>query len=697
MKYCTTILISEHIRLDLFTAEMFRVRVSELPGEKFPEKYEIPFAVGRTSPWEAVEYRADGETDSTMVAVRTEKFVVYVRKDTGAFMVETLQGRRLYPEVAPRYGMFKNHCILFDAASFWKEESSCSRYSHWFYRRETGRYDILLKEDALLDTYFIRAETYQKGYALLNELVGAEPMLPKKGYGYYQTQHLGAKGSQPLLMQTAALLRERDIPCDTLILDYEWGDGANGGEEVPWGSRLDWSDAYCWPKSPADMIAELHEMHFDVMTIRHSIPSYEGRMDEDWVCAEYAAGLWWEKLQEQLEIGVAGTWQDTRRTDITNARIYAGLEERTGKRVSMLSDYDLYRDSCWTKDCVMTPEKQKIGGRRSPFFWTGDAAVKTWEDLAFQIYGIVNEHGALKGITYLTNDGFRPGGRELAVRCDQFLCFNSVARSHNHKPWQSSGGGDDLSERMAIGKERERETEEERSAAELLGLDRPNPVQEEIIRKFLKLRYRLLPYLYSAARECFDTGLPVTRPFMAAFEADKNCCENQYPMQYMFGKDILVCPVWHAGNAMEVYLPEGCDWVNFFTGECFGGGQKIVADVSDLSVFPVFVKSGAVIPMRTEKNWIDGEEEDLILKIFGEGAGECDLYEDDGVSLGYRRGEYAVTKIFSRSSGAGVEINVLPAVGSYKGMSPERSIALEWQGKTVRVRQKKGERIKITL
>src|SRR5699024_2028344 len=138
-----------------------------------------------------------------------------------AFMVETLQGRRLYPEVAPRYGMFKNHCILFDAASFWKEESNSSRYSHWFYRRETGRYDILLKEDALLDTYFIRAETYQKGYALLNELVGAEPMLPKKGYGYYQTQHLGAKGSQPLLMQTAALLRERDIPCDTLILDYE--------------------------------------------------------------------------------------------------------------------------------------------------------------------------------------------------------------------------------------------------------------------------------------------------------------------------------------------------------------------------------------------------------------------------------------------------------------------------------------------
>ena len=229
MQHRTTIPISDHIRLDLFTAQMFRRPVSALPAVTFPEKYEIPFAVGRTSPWEAVEYRADGETDSTMVAVRTEKFVVYVRKDTGTFMVETLQGRRLYPEAAPRYGMFKNHCILFDAASFWKEESSSSRYSHWFYRRETGRYDILLKEDALLDTYFIRAETYQNGYALLNELVGAEPMLRKKGYGNYQTQHLGAKGSHPLLMPTAARLREPATHPDPPTLTSSGGAGAPGG------------------------------------------------------------------------------------------------------------------------------------------------------------------------------------------------------------------------------------------------------------------------------------------------------------------------------------------------------------------------------------------------------------------------------------------------------------------------------------
>lgn len=457
-QYCERIPISGNIRLDLFTAVSFRVRISSLNGEPFPEQFEISFAVGKVTPWEPVPYEADHVSDSTMVVVKTAKIVVYVRKDTGTFMVEDLGGRRLYPEAASRYGMFKNHCIIFDSANFWQEETDCSRYAHWFYDRSTHSYDILLKEDVLFDTFFIYGETYKEGYALFNQLVGAEPMLPKKGYGYYQTQHLGAEGNQSLFLQMAQLLREKDIPCDTLILDFEWGDGAANGKEVPWGSRLDWSPEYSAPLTPGEMIAKLKEMHFDVMTIHHSIPDYAGRMDEGWVCRPYPYDVWWEKMQEQLAIGVVGTWQDTRQNDVTDQRIYDEFERRTDKRVTMLSNYDLYRDSCWTKDCVMTPKKQKIGGRRTPFYWTGDSRVKTWEDLAFQIRGIVNEHGALKGISYLTNDGFRPGGRELAARSDAFLAFNSVARSHNHKPWQSETG-EELAERMAIGKKQEEQGE----------------------------------------------------------------------------------------------------------------------------------------------------------------------------------------------------------------------------------------------
>ena len=93
----THIAVDDKIRLDLFTAESFRVRLSSLNGEPFPEQFEIPFAVGKVTPWESVPYEADRMTDSTMVVIKTEKLVIYVRKDSGSFMVETPNGKRLYP------------------------------------------------------------------------------------------------------------------------------------------------------------------------------------------------------------------------------------------------------------------------------------------------------------------------------------------------------------------------------------------------------------------------------------------------------------------------------------------------------------------------------------------------------------------------------------------------------------------------
>lgn len=692
--YCEQICISENIRLDLFTAESFRIRFSDLNGEPFPKEYEIPFAIGKTTPWKRVKYTADCTTDSTIVAVKTEKLHIFVRKNSGTFIVETPEGKRLYPENAPRFGMFKNHCIVFDSANFWNDETNCSRYAHWFYNPKTELYDILLKDDKLFDIYFIYAETYKKGYALFNELVGAEPMLPRKGYGYYQTQHLSWEGSQSLLLRTAELLRERDIPCDTLIIDFEWGDGADGGKEQPWGSRLDWSSEYCKPYSIEKMLQILKEQHFDVMTIRHSIPEYNGRFDEEWVCEEFDADLWWSKMQEQLNIGVVGTWQDTRQTDVTNARIYSGLEKRTKKRVSMLSNYDLYRDSSWTKDCVFTPRKQKIGGRRTPFYWTGDAKTETWEDLRCQLNGIVNEHGALKGISYITNDGFRPGGITLGVRSDQFLALSAVARSHSCKPWEAPKNANELAERMAIDKEKE-SVKSSHTADELLGLTAISEFQEDIIRKFLKLRYSLLPYIYSTARECYDTGLPITRPLMVAFEEDTNCNCNQYPYEYMLGNDILVCPVYDNCGKMQVYLPPGCNWINFFDGTTFAGGKSYSVDTSDLSQLPLFIRCGAIIPMRKDKNWIDGEDNELILKIFGSESGECVLYEDDGFSLEYRNGKCAFTKISFDAKAKLITINAVR--GDYANMKPQRKISVIYNKKTKTVLQNKYETIEISL
>lgn len=678
MKYCTHIEISEGIRLDLFTDTCFRIRVSSLAEEPFPEQFEIPFAVGHTEAWKEVSHTADYQSDSTMVAVCTAKLCIYVRKNTGRFMVFSADGTRLYPVDAPKFGMFANHCVVFDAASYFNEYSACSRYCHWFYNRETGLYDIPLAEDKLLDTYFLWGESYKDCYGQYNELIGAEPMLLKKAYGYTQTQHLSAQGTQEKLMAAARALRARDIPCDTLIIDYEWGDGADGAE-LPWGSRLEWSSEYKKPLSPEDMLKELHDLHYDVMVIHHSIPAYEGRCDEDWVCAEYDAKLWWSKMYGLMDAGVCGTWQDTRKTDVTDARLYAGLQAYYGKnrRAAFLGNYDLFYEMSWTKDHMLLPVHQRVGGRRTPYRWTGDMAFQRWEDLAFQIRGITNEHAALKGISYLTNDCMRMAKREISVRSCQFLCFNSVLRSHHPKPWDTSDRPDLLAESMAIGKEKSADKEAAVEAKE-------DKVQEGILRKFIKLRYRLFPYLYTLARETYDKGLPMTRPLMIEFEEDENCNRNQYPYEYMLGSRMLVAPVWHGGNTMQVYLPAGAEWVDFFTGEIHGGGREIAVDISDLEYFPVFVRSGSVIPFGAERNYLNETDGTLTLAVFGEGEDAFTLYEDDGVSLGYQSGEYALTKITSKAQNGSVTLTVGAAEGSYRGMPQTREIAVFYRGKVAK-------------
>ena len=403
-------------------------------------------------------------------------------------------------------------------------------------------------------------------------------------------------------------------------------------------------------------------------------------------------------MHRLLDTGICGTWQDTRKTDVTDSRIYIGMQQYVGKerRVAFLGNYELFYDINWTKDCAMTPVNQRIGGRRTPYRWTGDMAFKTWEDLAYQIKGITNIHGALKGISYLTNDCMRLSSREISVRSCQFLCFNSVLRSHHPKPWETGSDADDLTERMAIGKERK---ETMATVYDGIGADNEDKEQEAILRKFIELRYRLFPYIYTVARQTYDTGLPMTRPLMIAFENDAHCNANQYPYEYMLGERLLVCPVWHGGKNMEIYLPSGCDWVDFFTGETYSGGEKISADVTDLHKMPIYVRAGSIIPFGANKYWLDDADPSLTLAIFGSGEDSFDLYEDDGISLGYQENAYAVTRIVAASAEDTVRLTVYKPQGKYKGMPKERKITVYYKGnkQTETVASDSGKEFHITV
>ena len=149
----------------------------------------------------------------------------------------------------------------------------------------------------------------------------------------------------------------------------------------------------------------------------------------------------------------------------------------------------------------------------------------------------------------------------------------------------------------------------------------------------------------------------------------------------MLGSRVLVAPVWHGGDTIQVYLPEGTDWVDFFTGAIYPGGKEIAVDISNLEYFPVFVRAGSVIPFGEERNWLDGAEKMLTLVVFGEGEDVFTLYEDDGISLGYQSGEYAALKITSKAQNGRLTLTVGAAEGTYNGMPQAREIAVYYRGK----------------
>ena len=201
MSYCTKISLGNGERLDLFTPSVFRLRMPKLHTEEIPEIYDIPFAVGHTEDWAEVPYTLQEE--GAFYTVLTDEIAIYVRKTAidhmTKILVKDLAGNSLYPSGEDRYGMFQGGCIVFDSANFFFEPTRCDRDSKWFYNRDTGLYDIFLEDGEIYDLYFIYGPTYKEGYAKFNTLVGPEPMLTKKGYGFYQTQFLGEKAPKPPL------------------------------------------------------------------------------------------------------------------------------------------------------------------------------------------------------------------------------------------------------------------------------------------------------------------------------------------------------------------------------------------------------------------------------------------------------------------------------------------------------------------
>jgi len=444
-------------------------------------------------------------------------------------------------------------------------------------------------------------------------LTGFPHMPPLWSLGYQQSHR--TLESRDQVMSEASEFREKALPCDTMI--YLGTGFSPSGWNTGHGSFT--FNEKVFP-DPARMIQELHQEHFHVILhlTRPPLQLHGTVRDRGPAAAdENDAAHYWATHLDVFKLGVDGWWPDegdglSPASRLARNRMYyeGPVRERPNER-----PWALHRNGY-------------AGLQRYGWLWSGDIN-SDWKAFAAQIP--VGLNTGLAGIPYWGTDtgGFVPTPEyngELYVRWFQFSTFCPLFRSHGrtwklHLPWGWNTGETGPIEEKAVPDPKELH----------------NARVEPICRKYLDLRYRLLPYLYSAVRESHDTGLPIMRALWLHYPADPKAVGRQ---DDLWGRDMLVAPVLQPGaGSRVVYLPKG-GWHDFWTGERVEGGREIDRKV-DLETIPLYVRAGAVIPFGPVKQYV-GEKVDqpLSVRVYPGADGRFVLYEDDGSTFAFERGEF---------------------------------------------------------
>jgi alpha-glucosidase (family GH31 glycosyl hydrolase) len=452
-------------------------------------------------------------------------------------------------------------------------------------------------------------------------ITGHAEMPPLWSFGYQQSHRTLA--SREELLAEAKTFREKKLPCDALIYlgtgFCPSGWNTENGSFV-WNSRV-------FP-DPKEMLDELHKEHFravvHVVILADKLhgtvhdPCEVSRFDEE------AASCHWDAHRKDFAVGVDGWWPDEGDPLDVASRLVRNRMYWEGPQIDRPNErpYALHRNGY--------AGMQRYGS----FLWSGDVS-STWETLKTHIP--IGLNTGLSGIPYWGTDigGFVPTPEftaELYVRWFQFGAFCPLFRCHGRTwklrlPWGWNTGDPGPVEIRNYN-----------------GAATPDSSQlhdarvEPICRKYLELRYRMLPYLYSAVRECATTGMPIMRALWLHFPDDPKAVECDD--EYMWGRSILVAPVVENGaTTRRVYLPRGT-WSDFWTGERLEGGREIDRPV-DLETIPLYVRAGSILPLGPVKQFT-GErvDEPLSVSIYPGADASFLLYEDDGASFNYRKGEW---------------------------------------------------------
>ncbi len=476
------------------------------------------------------------------------------------------------------------------------------------------------------------------------QLTGKVPIPPRWAFGAWYSRYWPYSDRE--LRELVTRFRKEGFPLNVLVIDVDWH--LHGWE------GYDWNPAY-FPQ-PEEFLAWLHRQGLKVTLNNHPglLPPEGSRYPE--VCARLGrenlgpdgafvfnlavrehAEVFMDLLHKPLQVqGVDFWWIDGAAAAApglngqmwTNKVYFEKSQSYSGKRGLIFSRYG------------------GPGSHRYPLCFSGDT-YSDWGVLRYQIAFTATAGNVL--VHYWTHDigGFF-GNRlddELYVRWVQFGALSPCLRLHSdhgiREPWHYGARA------------------------------------QRVAREFFRLRYHLLPYIYTYAHQAYTQPLPLCRPLYLEWPDTEEA--YAYRHEYLLGQELLVAPIDEPGSrgvaSKGVYFPPGT-WVDFFSGKRVMG-PKVAVWRSPLGKLPLFARAGAIIPL-TENDHTPAEE--LRIDVYAGAAGEFALYEDDGETLAYQSGQHRVTTISSTTAAGEHRVTVGPAAGGYEGAPDRRAYVVRLLG-----------------
>ncbi len=511
---------------------------------------------------------------------------------------------------------------------------------------ENENHYILESDAGEIDYYFFAGDSVPDVVRAYSELTGRMWMPPRWALGFQQCRW-GYMSADEIL-EVATNFRKRKIPCDVIYCDIDYMDGYR---VFTWNPKT-------FPR-PREMIQKLSKMGFRVVAIidpgvkndddyamcrdGKEKGMFVRKPDGSWFTGNVWPGEcvfpdftsarvreWWKPWhKELLDVGIAGIWNDMNEPAVWNhpggtmpidiPHEYEG-QWTTHQRAHNVYGFNMAR-ACHEALRALRPNERPFvitraayaGIQRYSMVWTGDNQ-SLWEQLAVSIPECLNL--SLAGVPFCGPDvgGFgRDCTGELLARWTQAGAFFPFFRNHtaigtrHQEPW-------------TFGRE-----------------------VEDICRRYISLRYQLLPYFYNLFHEAAHDGTPIMRTLFWEFPDDA----HGYAVddQFLLGSSLLVAPVATPGAQQRaVYLPAGSDWYDYWTKQKHAGGQYVTSP-APLDIMPLFVRAGSIIPMTEPIEYVDQKRpNDIILDVYPGKRTVGYLYEDDGETFDHERGAYSLTK-----------------------------------------------------